>query len=386
MKILITVQTYYPKKDGVQMVTEYMAEGLKRKGHDITILTSSKGNLKKEETYNGINIKRVNLFTKNAAIIGNIKEYKKILLEEANNSDIMINVCTQNAFTDVALKIINNINCKKILYLHGMHDFKFHKYDFDNIKTFVKKVIKNIVWKIYYIKNGRFFKKYDSVIQLHQMCVGYDYFKEKYNISSYIIENAADDRFFIELEKNNNSRDYVICVSNYICDKNQEMIIKAFYLSEKSKDLDLVFIGSRDTPYLKKLKKIYDEYERMYEHRNIKFLTGISREETINYVKNASLFLFSSKHEIYPLSIVEAMAAGIPFISTDVGCVRALPGGKIINNEKEMAYNIDNLFDNRMIKDKIGELGKVYAFEHLKTENKISKLNSLIEEIVGGKL
>ena len=46
MKFLITVATYYPLADGVQMVTQYTAEELVRLGHEVTIITST---LKREE-------------------------------------------------------------------------------------------------------------------------------------------------------------------------------------------------------------------------------------------------------------------------------------------------------------------------------------------------
>ena len=39
MKIVFTVHTYYPNKDGVQYVTQYLAEGLAKLGHDITVIT-----------------------------------------------------------------------------------------------------------------------------------------------------------------------------------------------------------------------------------------------------------------------------------------------------------------------------------------------------------
>lgn len=39
MKILISAFTYWPAVDGVQNVTQYQAEGLAARGHDVTVLT-----------------------------------------------------------------------------------------------------------------------------------------------------------------------------------------------------------------------------------------------------------------------------------------------------------------------------------------------------------
>lgn len=94
--------------------------------------------------------------------------------------------------------------------------------------------------------------------------------------------------------------------------------------------------------------------------------------------------MFSSKHEMFPVSIIEAMASGIPYISTDVGCIRALPGGFVINSEDEMTKLIDYLIDNLEIRDTIGAIGKEYANKYLRIEKKVNILNNLLKEICYG--
>ena len=39
MKIVVTVHTYWPARNGVQYVTQYLCEGLAAKGHDVTVIT-----------------------------------------------------------------------------------------------------------------------------------------------------------------------------------------------------------------------------------------------------------------------------------------------------------------------------------------------------------
>lgn len=59
MKILIVVESYLPKFCGMTSVTRYLAEGLVRKGHEVTIATQSHfADDKMEETINGVFIKR----------------------------------------------------------------------------------------------------------------------------------------------------------------------------------------------------------------------------------------------------------------------------------------------------------------------------------------
>ena len=39
MKIVFTTHTYWPRKDGVQYVTQYLAEGLAKDGHEVIVFT-----------------------------------------------------------------------------------------------------------------------------------------------------------------------------------------------------------------------------------------------------------------------------------------------------------------------------------------------------------
>ena len=77
MKILFTVETYYPKKDGVQMVTQYLAEGLASRGHDVTVFTSNIDENKNFETFHNVKIKRFDLRTKFGLYFGDRKKYIK---------------------------------------------------------------------------------------------------------------------------------------------------------------------------------------------------------------------------------------------------------------------------------------------------------------------
>ena len=150
MKIIITSHTYYPNNDGVQFVTEYLAEGLVKKGNDVTIITNlyPDKTSKEEEIYNGVKILRINAYTKHTIHHGDKKNYISLIKKLASENDIMINVCTQCATTDWILKELDSINIPKILYLHSIWDFKYKIDDFSSLKNICSKVFSNIRWKI----------------------------------------------------------------------------------------------------------------------------------------------------------------------------------------------------------------------------------------------
>ena len=86
---------------------------------------------------------------------------------------------------------------------------------------------------------------------------------------------------------------------------------------------------------------------------------------------------------MYPLSIVEAMASKVPFISTDVGCVRGLPGGIIVKSANEMSYFIDLLFYDTDLANQISNVGNNYSKKYQTIEKKVLCLNNKIMEILG---
>ena len=119
MRILITVSTFYPLKDGVQAVTEYLAKGLVEKGHTVTIVTSKLKKAPEKEDRMGLKIIRVPIYTKWAMYFGNKKQYQKLILNLAKQHDVMINVATQQALTDYLYPVLSKIKCIKIgLFLY----------------------------------------------------------------------------------------------------------------------------------------------------------------------------------------------------------------------------------------------------------------------------
>ncbi len=375
MKVVITVNTYYPLKDGVQFVTQYHAENLVKKGYEVIVFTTNHGN-ESEQIHNGVKIFRFNVVNKHTIYSGEKQEYLQKLENELKNADVLINVCTQHPLTDWCFSIFDSINCKKILYMHGMYDKSFSSKMIFNISDLSHKIWNNIRWGIYYKKYKNIFKKYNKIVQLHKFDTGYIYFKKKYNIESFIIENAVDDSFF---DFSKEKEDYAISVANYMPRKNQEFLLRSFYKTNVGKDFKLILIGSKDNDYYHKIVSLKKKLEKEYGYKNVEILYDVDRSETINLIKKASIYLLGSKWEAFPISIIEAMAAKIPYISTDVGIVKYLPGGVIVKAEEEMAYWIETLSSDKKLCECIGSAGNQYAVNHMMIEKKVNDLETIIK-------
>lgn len=383
MKLLFTVNTYMPKRDGVQFVTKYLAEGLVKKGYSVDLITRQCKELTEidDEIINGVHVMRWNANTKHTMHKGDKEGYRKFIIENAANYDCIINVGTQTSFVDWMLPIIDEVKCPKILYLHSIWDFKYHKNDFESLGNLGKKVWANVRWKIYYSKWSGAFKKFDNVVQLHLFDYAYTYFKKKYNIESVVIENAAEDEFFdktidasIELPSK-----YFLNVSNYMDRKNQMQLLKSFLDAKIPNDFELILIGSDKNAYYDKLIEYYENYKIKNEKcKKVYFLYNVPREQIYTYVQKAYAYIMTSKWEAYPISLIEAMAAEIPWISTNVGIVKYLPGGFIADEIADIAYWIEFVSQNENVARSLGNVGNIYANTQFRINKKVEQLEKTI--------
>ena len=135
-KIVITTHTYYPNKNGVAIVNEYLTKGLRQKGYKIIVITHSSASLAFEEEHEGIKIVRA--FNESRPY--DYVDYVKKCVEE---QDILINICTQTPTTDLLLSELENIKCrKKILYVHGIWHFYWTPLNYANLHNFLSKIYK----------------------------------------------------------------------------------------------------------------------------------------------------------------------------------------------------------------------------------------------------
>lgn len=390
LKIIFTVNKYKPNLDGVQFVTSYLAEGLAKKGHEIIIVTSSFTRVKSpsNEKICGVNVIRKAIRTSHTFHLGNKKEYQEYILNITQDADCLINIGSQSPFTDWCFGIFNKISIPKVLYLHSIWDFKYHKENFENPKSLLFKIWANIRWKLYYKFYKKNFLSYDRVIQLHKKDYSYTLFKKWYNIDSLVIENAADNEFF-EKKTNTNFKKpfdkYIIYVANFIDRKNQILAIKEFLKSNINPKIGLVLIGSSETSYYKKLVE-FEKQERIKyglskTDKPILILTGVDRKLVSSYVVNSEFYLLTSKDEKYPISIVESMAASIPYISTDVGIVKYLPGG-VVSLWNDLHYWIEIFAQEEQLRKNIGKTGYDYASKHMSIDKKVNQLEKIILELV----
>jgi glycosyltransferase involved in cell wall biosynthesis len=305
--------------------------------------------------------------------MGDIVKYREMFLDQAKDSDVVINVGAQIAFTDVIFRELNKINAIKILYFHGMAHFSLPsipKVDYLDLMSWFLNITR---WRSYYYFMQKKLKAYDLTIHLHDKDPTYR-FAKKNNSDAIVLENASNIIFD---ESKNSTEEGYVSVSNYMHDKNQEFVLRAFYMSSSIKPL--IFVGSSDTNYLKRLKKLNQDLALKYGPKSVEFIINEDRKVTEQRLINSFAILFGSKSEKYPVVISEAMTLGKPYISSSVGIVPYLKGGLIVYNEKQMAQKINDLEKSNSLYLNLSMTGKRYATENLNLNKNLKNLLLKIE-------
>lgn len=383
-QVFFVVENYIPRMSGVPIVVQYLAEGLAQQGYNVTICTRLYKGLPRQEIINGVQVYRFDIRkTMMKRYVGEIDQYRNFIL--SSHIDVLICECSECSTTDILLKDLHKIKAKKIFHSHGFAGMrlKFLKWN-TNLKYTLGNTYNWLRFKWYYnITFKKYIQDFDVALCLSDVDSSKKWL-EKNSKKVIVLQNAVNDIFYnstsnqqiypaiADLNKN-----YLLCVATYSKQKNQIDIVKEYFKTKT--DYALVFIGPEENEYYHLLKKEISNLEKFYGHRDILTLTHVPRPFIPNIIGNASLYLVGSRFEEYSISLIETMAKGIPFISTNVGNACILPGGITINKISEMHNQIDNLLKDKEKYEQLSRLGKAFVEENCRINKAVKLLSSIIK-------
>lgn len=206
------------------------------------------------------------------------------------------------------------------------------------------------------------------------------WFPEKLQLKSKVIINDVKEEFFnIQRKQTQN----VISVGRLSAQKNHELLIDAFAsIVNKHPDQKLLIYGAGALE-----KKIRQQIKNLgLEGRAV--LMGPTNNVGAALAE-ARVFVLSSDYEGMPNCLMEALAAGVPCVSTDCPC--GGPRALIINGENgllvpirdknAMSNAIDTLLSNIQYAEKIGMKAKDYALR-FHPQLIFSQWKTYVEEII----
>lgn len=378
-KVLLISNHFYPYVGGLENFVLELGKGLVKKGVKVDILTYNydKDKLKTSEKLFGMHIVRLpskSILGKTYSLPIKNKLYKQIISELCGNKYSAV-------ITNTRFFTISSLGAKIAKTLKKKYETQFIHIEHGNKKVTHNNFLVEICANIYDNIFGRkIMKQSDKVVCISRP--GIAFVKKMGAKKTELIHNSIHTKEFAKITTDKKLRkelgiskdEFVVTyIGRLIYAKGVQDLIKSL----KQLNMCLIIIG--DGNYKKELIELASK-------EGVKTIfTGTQEKSDIKkYLAISNIFVNPSYSEGLPTSILEAGAAGLPIIATDVGGTR-----EIISNDDEgllikpqdyesLGTKILELKKNASLRKKLGLNIKKKISKDFEWEKNIEKFYELL--------
>jgi len=309
VRILHTVESYHPARNGMAEVVRQISENLVLMGHEVTVATSPHPD-RESLTINGVNIE----------VFSSMCDYQDFLLR--SDYDIVTNFAAQQWATDYMLPYLSLISGKLVFVPTGFSGLNIPE------------------WRKYFEKMPEWMGGYDACVFPSDTYQDIQFAREHGIKNLHIIPNGASAKEFTAEYPGDIRKELripedhflILLVGSHTGQKGHAEAIEIFKRANLPKST-LVIVGEPSEPYCD-----YNCRFQEFISRNLKVLR-LPRDKTVALYHAADLFLFPSNIECSPIALFECMASKTPFLVTDVGNAREIikwsGGGALLPTTKD---------------------------------------------------
>lgn len=314
LKILHAVEFYAPSVGGAQEVVRQVSERLAARGHDVTVATSAMPARSFTEL-NGVAIAEFDV-RGNAVrgMQGDVDGYRRFVA--AGNFDVVMLYAAQEWAVDALLPILGEIRARTILApcgFSGLHDPAYAGY-FDELRVALP--------------------RFDALV-FHSETYQDNVFAAAAGVQDRtVIPNAADAGEFGPAHDTGRfrtehgiaaDRPLLLTVGGHTGLKGHAEAMGVLRHAKAARRGTLAIVGNRPTGRgCRRLCAVRATATHLASPGRRVLLADPPRPSVVDAYFDADLFVFCSMIECSPLVLFEAMAAGLPFVSADVGNAREI--------------------------------------------------------------
>lgn len=384
MRIVIITPFYPPSIGGVENIARDTAEELARRGHEVSVITTTHNNVWKKisepgvETKNGVITRRLSpslLKVGYAALMKGLKEAIENLRPDLVHSHNLHPHLFQ------AVKWKDKFGYKVVAQLHypeaaGVDHFsarlmyhmamRYLKQKQDSIDAFV---VHTNLEKSWLIGKGLDEKK---VCKLNYPCVPSTLLKKREKYSA----ETARGLSMREIEKQ-----ILLYIGRLTRRKGVHTLLQALpgVISEV-RDVITVIAGPADEKYYEMLLTLT---HRLKLNSHVVFRQPLSEEQKYEFMLGCSVFVSPSIKDYTPVTLVEAQALGKPVVSTTVGAIPEIVRDQETSllvepeNPEQLASAINFVVSNDRKRRAMGVKAKQWINENFLLEATIDRLENL---------
>lgn len=298
-----------------------------------------------------------------------IKDYYNFLVKINSNSYDVIHINpslgSKSFMRDALYVALSKLSRKRIIVF-------FHGWD-EEFEAFSEKYL---LW-LYKITYFRVDAIIVLAVQFEKKLKSLGYNGKVY-VETTIVGNEVFNEFSIEDKDYENEKINILFLSRIEKEKGIYELIDALkILNKKHNNIVLTVAG-----YGSEVDSLL-QYAKKCEVENIIFTGFITGNDKHIVFKQADIFILPSYSEGMPLVVLEAMAYGLPVITTPVGgLIDFFKNGRMgffvgVGDAHDISIFTDKIIGNHELKVKMSHYNNIYAEEHFKASNIVSRLEQI---------
>lgn len=372
MKICIIVTHYLPHIGGLELATNHLANELTQLGHEVHIITPQ-ASVATDKAIDTAIVHRFPIpgYPEGNTLLVLLKGFlffkKAIDCINKIRPDVIQAQNVTNSFP--AYLVGKKINCPYIIVMQG---------DLELMGIFLTPLLKNYWSYLPHLKNA------ERIIVLNKnTALKAEPLLHK---SIIVMANGVDTNVFYPIKKQNIEVEThkIICVSRLDDKKGLEYAIQSMVdILKLYPDATLKIIG--DGYYRQTLEQLV---RTLNLTNSVHFMGLIPNNEIPNELRASDIFLLPSLHEGFALTLLEAMACGLPIVSTPVGSVPEImnvwENGIMVplKDPDQIAKAIITIFNDTALKLKYGERSVNAINESLTWKSIAKKYETLYNSVI----
>lgn len=348
MKICMILSLPFPPEEGIGYYTYFLSKKLLDNGHDVVIMTRGSWKKVQMEKYQGIEVIKVPFIPLYPFYLKIHGMFLSDIFRELEPSIDLIHYHSP-------LPPLIKTKCPIVTTIHTpmLTDYRYIR--MDSAYSFFSKLSARLVS---YPMEKKLIKASNVVMTVSNSIaqeLNEEYFLETKKIC--IVGNGVDEKYFCPGGKKTEERKYIIYVGKIDAEKGvYDLLECGKIVCEKKPDVSFMLAGrGRDYETLKARIKDMGLQEKFL------LLGQVSKERLLSLYQNAVLCVFPSYHEGLPTVLLEAMACGLPIVSTDVrgnrDIVKHGENGVLVppRDPRALATAILSLIDDETLAKSYGE-------------------------------
>jgi glycosyltransferase involved in cell wall biosynthesis len=388
LRILHAVEFYAPSVGGAQEVVRQISERLAARGHDVTVATS-RLSARREEVIAGVRVAEFDVHGNEVRRIeGDVGRYRTFVAE--GGFDVVMTYAAQQWTTDALLPALDAIAAPVVLAPCGFSGLRRPEY------------------AGYFATLPERLAQFDALVFHSESYQDIAFARDAGLARLEVIPNGADEREFGDLESRGAFREAVgapaqapllLTVGGHTGLKGHAQAMAAFRRSRRARGGRLAIVGNTPTgPGCLMTCRARAAAGRLARPDRRVLLTDPPRDLVLQAYADADLFVFASMVECSPLVLFEAMAAGLAFVTVDVGNAaeiagwsgaglvvpsRRRPDGLVEADPDDLAAAVDELLGDDHRRTELGRNGRRAWRESFTWDHLASRYESLYDSLVG---